>query len=480
MKAALLAAVAAAVAVAPAAAFVPNDPLTPRQWHLASTRAFDSWAEPPPLAPVKVAIIDSGIDGDHPEFRGRIAEAESFVGGSALRDEHGHGTFVAGLVAANLNNAQGIAGIAFPARLLVARVVRPGRRTITLDAEVRAIRWAADRGADVINLSLGGLRDPLNPRRDTFSPREAAAVAYAYRKGAVVVAAVGNADIAPSRPWSYAAYPAALPHVIGVSALARDGSVPSFSVRDKIFNDLAAPGQALLSTLPRSLTAARPTCPDQGYSPCGPPEFRRAEGTSFAAPQVTAAVALVRAVRPELEPSQVMRIVTRSASDVTPAAGCRLCRIGRDALSGWGRLDVAAAVAASTTARVLPADRFETNDDAGGKARRIYGPRGRSLTATIDFWDDQTDVYAVRLRPRQRLDATLRGPSGARLFLWRPGTPTVESMVPAVRRHEVARSAPRGGAQRLAYRVRRDGWHFVQVKITRPGAGAYTLDFTKR
>ena len=96
--------------------FAPKDPLAPRQWYLGYTKAFEAWPEPPSLAAVRVAIVDSGIDADHPEFAGRIAGAQTFVGGSARVDEHGHGTFVAGVIAANLND-QGIAGIAFPAQL---------------------------------------------------------------------------------------------------------------------------------------------------------------------------------------------------------------------------------------------------------------------------------------------------------------------------------------------------------------------------
>src|SRR5205085_4160756 len=137
-----------------------------------------------------------------------------------------------------------------------------------------------------INLSLGGLRDPLDPRRDTYSPLEASAVEYASSHGAVVVAAVGNGDEAPRAPWLYASYPAALPHVIGVSALGQDGSVPIFSNRDAIYNDISAPGADIISTFPRALTATRPTCVDQGYSDCASQEYRTAEGTSFAAPQV--------------------------------------------------------------------------------------------------------------------------------------------------------------------------------------------------
>ena len=92
-----------------------------------------------------------------------------------------------------MNNAEGIAGIGIPAQLLVAKVVRADG-TISLEAEANAIRWAVDQGARVINLSLGGLRDPKNPSRDTYSPLEAAAVDYAAANGVVVVAAVGNSD----------------------------------------------------------------------------------------------------------------------------------------------------------------------------------------------------------------------------------------------------------------------------------------------
>ena len=228
----------------------------------------------------------------------RSPAGTSFVGSSWQSDTNGHGTFVAGEIAAALNNEQGMAGIAFPAELLVAKVVRSDG-TISPDAEARAIHWAVDHGARVINLSFGGMRDPADRSRDTYSPLEAAAVQYAVSNGVLVVAAVGNGDGAPEQPWSYAGYPAALPHVLGVSAVARDGSVPAFSNRDVVYNDLSAPGEGILSTLPRAITSsARPGCVLQGYSDCGPIEFRRGEGTSFSAPQVSAAAALMSRRQP--------------------------------------------------------------------------------------------------------------------------------------------------------------------------------------
>src|SRR5207244_1135795 len=152
-------------------AFLPTDPFASRQWWLGADHAFDAWPDAvPTLGGVRVGIIDSGIDAGHPEFLDRIAAQQSFVGGDVTDDE-GHGTFVAGEIAAALDNNEGIAGMAFPAQLVVAKVVRPDD-SISLEGEAQAIRWAADKGARVINLSLGGLRDPRDPSRDTYSPLE--------------------------------------------------------------------------------------------------------------------------------------------------------------------------------------------------------------------------------------------------------------------------------------------------------------------
>ena len=145
-------------------AFTPDDPLLARQWHLSANRAFDYWASSPALPTVPVAVIDSGVDKTHPEFAGKIIGGKSFVGGSPYLDREGHGTFVAGLIAATVGNAEGIAGMSPSAQLLVAKVVNPAfPDEIDVVAEANAIRWAVDEGARVINISLGGVRDPLDP-----------------------------------------------------------------------------------------------------------------------------------------------------------------------------------------------------------------------------------------------------------------------------------------------------------------------------
>jgi subtilisin family serine protease len=481
VRRALLAAGAAALAVVPvAAAFTPNDPLAARQWYLTQIRAFDVWPQPPVLSPVKVAVIDSGIDGGHPEFQGRIAAARSFVGGNPLVDEQGHGTFVAGEIAAELNNGQGIAGIAFPAQLLVAKVVRPDG-SISLDAEAQAIRWATDAGARVINLSLGGVRDPIDPSEDTYSQEEADAVEYAVRAGVVIVAAVGNGDQAPMAPWPYASYPAALPHVIGVGALDRQGDVPDFSNRDPVYLDISAPGAEILSTFPRQLTAVRPACPDQGYSDCGPDEYRFAEGTSFAAPQVAAAAALLLAVRPDLRPEQVGALLEHTAVDVNATDGCRKCPLLRDRYSGWGRLDVASAVTALEGGPLPPVDFREPNDQAGVRAATIWGS-ATTISASLDFWDDPRDVYRVRLQQGQRFTATATGSTNVTplLVLWKPGTQRVDLRTLQALKQRAALSAGGSEMQSLTFRAAATGWYYLEVTTSRAGFGAYTLRFTKR
>ena len=468
----------AAVAMPLRASFAPSDPLVTRQYYLAQDRAFDAFGpELPALSPVRVAIIDSGLDGGHPEFpRARIAAARSWVGGSALTDEEGHGTFVAGVIAAALNNNEGIAGMAFPAQLIVAKIARSDK-TIDVRDEAQAIRWAADMGARVINLSIGGLRDPFNPRRDTFSRIEADAIAYAVRRGAVLVAAVGNSDEAPQTPWPYASYPAALPHVIGVSALTPTGNVPVFSDRDPIYNDISAPGQEIYSTLPRSLTSFRPLCQNQGYSDCGPDEFRHAAGTSFAAPQVTAAAALLFALKPTLQADQVVNLLERSTTDVNASNGCRQCPLQRDTFSGWGRLDVAKAIA-NLEGPLPAADRLEPNDDAGARSSRLSA-RVTSVEATVDFWDDQIDVYRMYLRKGQRLRLVLEGPGGANsnLLLWKPGTKRVGDL--RTQHLRAAQAIGPGARHRLGYRARAKGWHYVEVKLATRGFGAYRLSITR-
>lgn len=441
-------------------AFTPNDALFTEQWYLPLVRAFDAWPEVPALNPVLVAVVDSGIDADHPDFAGRIEDARSFVSSPATTDSIGHGTMVAGEIAAATNDGVGIASGGFSARLLIAKVVSPNG-SIPLEAEAKAIRWAVDRGARVINLSLGGHRDPDNPSRDTFSELEAAAVRYAVKHNVLLVAATGNC--AAVCPYRYASYPAALPHVLGVSAIREDSTVPGFSNRDRRYNDLAAPGVGIVSTFPFALSVAG--CAPAGYTLCAPDTYVRGEGTSFAAPIVSAAAAVLFASRPELRASQAAAILKRTATDISAA--------GRDGRTGNGRLDVAAAVAA--LAEPFPVrDRFESNDDAGREAFFAYFPRKAStrvLAATLDYYEDARDVYAVRIKRGQRLTITYRGTSALKseLAIYSPGTKDVET-AGALRALTGFRSRAR-----VRYRATKGGWHFIELRAAAGTSGDYRI-----
>jgi subtilisin family serine protease len=466
---------AALLATSAAAAFTPSNAYYAKQWYLGQDKAFDAWPAPPTLDPVKVAIIDSGVDCSLPDFDGRIAKSKSFVGGSACIDTQGHGTVVAGEIAGALN-AAGVVGLAYSSQLLVAKVVAADG-TIPLKAEAAGIRWAVDQGARVVNLSFGAVRDPQDPTLDTFSKVEAQAVSYAVKRGAVVVAAVGNSDEAYTTPWPYASWPSALPHVLGVGALTRSGNVPDFSDQDPVFVDIAAPGVGIFSTFPKELTAAQSDCTPQGYTDCALGDYRHPVGTSFAAPQVSAAAAVLFGVNSFLTSSQVTRILERHADDVDPASGCDSCLAGRDKLSGWGSLDVAKAVDFVNSDNPMPpSDRLEPNDNAR-QARNLWG-KHPAVNATLDTWDDPRDVYRVRLVRGQRVDlrAVARWANAAvGLTLWRPGAKSLHG-----RKQLVARVRRSWKTQHIAYRAAHTGWYEVQLRIARDGGGRYTLHVTKR
>jgi subtilisin family serine protease len=461
-----------------------TEPDAAQQWYLPQDNAWSHWpTQPTDLAPVKVAVIDSGIDAGHPEFAGRVLAGISFVGGSWRTDACGHGTFVAGEIAANPVNNIGIAGIAFNAELLVAKVVQPDCNVSTY-GEVRAITWAVNHGARVINLSIGGNRDPEDSQIDTFSPAEEAAVEYAWSKGVLVVAAAGNGPAAPRTPWPYADYPAALPHVLGVAAVTQTGNVPAYSNRDKQFVDIAAPGGPIFSTIPRSLVDGSISgCkgPGTAYSNCGPSEFKDGVGTSFAAPQVSAAASLVLGTDPKLSASQLEWVLERSATDATAATGCPACPVGRDSLTGWGTLNVAAALDMLAHPQELPPpDVLEANDDAG-KSARPFGAVPGTLVATLDYWDDPVDVYSVRLNKGDKLFARLgRGsPVVNKLALWPPGTRTVFAR-PAQER--AVRSLAVNGQQRLAFVAPAAGVYYLEVSAGGPSRAAdrYELSLAER
>ncbi|MGN9763637.1 type VII secretion-associated serine protease mycosin [Micromonospora sp. SD12] len=245
-------------------------------------------------AGVTVAVVDSGVDRRHPQLTGRVLDGTDLLdaGGDGSRDCAGHGTGVASIIAAAPRDGVAFRGLAPGARILPVRVseqqVVEGResgRTVSAGDFARAIRWAVDHDADVLNLSVVLYVD---------DPAVRAAIGYAVDRDVVVVAAAGNLhDAGDPRP-----YPAAYDGVLGVGAIGADGSRAPFS-QTGAYVDLVAPGSDVLMA-----------APGQGH--------HRAEGTSYAAPFVAATAALLREYRPELTAAQVAQ---RIAATVDPAPG---------------------------------------------------------------------------------------------------------------------------------------------------------------
>jgi hypothetical protein len=158
--------------------------------------------------------------------------------------------------------------------------------------------------------------------------------------------------------------------------------------------------------------------------------------------------------------------------------GCPACADGRDALTGWGRLDVAAALAA--LGKPLPRlDRYEPNDDAGPRSAAISGVEKR-VNATVDFWDDQDDVYAVRLRAGQPMYVGLTGADSTvdlSLALWLPTTRSIEDV--RAFRQRVRVSARPGSREYFSFRTRAAGTYYIQVRMSSPGTTSYRLAIVK-
>lgn len=253
------------------AMFVPNDPDMKQQWHMERIGAPRAWDFAIGRG-VTVAVVDTGIAcEDHGPFtKGSDLKATecvpgwNFVSGNEhANDDQGHGTHVAGTIAQSTNNALGVTGVAFGARLMPVKVLNEEGWGTTADV-ADGIRWAADNGAHVINLSLGG------PRNSRVLQK---AIDHARSKGAVVVAAAGNSG-------GNVGYPGASDGVIGVSATGADDKLAPFSSRGKGV-DIAAPG----------VKVVQQTICEKGRNNCL--IFPGWNGTSMASPHVAGAAALV-------------------------------------------------------------------------------------------------------------------------------------------------------------------------------------------
>jgi subtilisin family serine protease len=412
------------------------DPLQAEEWWLTQI-GVDGLTPPGPGVPV--TIVDSGVDVQHPEFAGRPdlsllnAQEPAGIGGE-------HGTSVASVIGAPLNGV-GLVGV-YPQAVLRSWDAALGEGTRLESTDIAAgILAAARTGRGVINLSLGGDRDlPIE-----------LAVSEAVATGSLVVAASGN-DGTRGSPIGY---PAALPHVTTVAATDRSGGIAAFSSRSS-YVDVAAPGADIIvaSALGKN--------------------WRPSSGTSFSSPLVAGAAAWLWTVRPDLDAGQVAEIVRRSARDIDQP--------GRDAASGFGMLNVAAALTLPSPIR----DPFEPNDDVdevspnGERNFRKAPPltttsrQSSRIDARVDTWEDPRDVYRVWLPAKRRVTFQLSGTADGDLTLHRATAPTVAGRFASTGR--LAQATARGTTERLVYVNTGAGrWAYVTVKLP-----ARTIDATYR
>ncbi len=286
----------------------PNDPYYGQQWQYGAISAEGGWDVTHGSGSVTIAVIDTGIDYDHPDLSGKVLSGRNYVDGSYdPYDDNGHGTHVAGLAAAMTDNGVGVAGVDWSARILPLKVLDSSGSGYDSDI-ASAIRYAADSGAEVINMSLGS---------SSSSYTLLSAVTYAYGKGVTIVAAAGNDGT------SSVSYPAAYSGVIAVGAIDSSGSRADFSNYGSKL-DLMAPGVSVLSTYANGA-------------------YQKMSGTSMASPIVAGAACMVLAAFPDYagKPDDVAAKLTSTATDMgTP---------GFDTGYGYGKLNLNAAVGGSVT-----------------------------------------------------------------------------------------------------------------------------------
>ncbi|MEU2613302.1 type VII secretion-associated serine protease mycosin [Micromonospora sp. NPDC007271] len=300
------------------------DQVREEQWQLDELRAKTAWRTSTGRG-VVVAVVDSGVDGSHPDLAGQVLPGIDLVSPDRADgpDPVGHGTTVAGLIAGRADDDRGVVGLAPDARILPVRVLDDENRYDDAMIVAKGVRWAVDQGARVINLSLGGSGD---------SPALAAALDYAFARDVVVVACTGNlATSKTSKVW----YPAREPGVIAVAGLERN--------TQNLWSGSITGPQTVLTAPATALFGARPG----GYW--------RVQGTSFAAPLVAATAALIRARYPQMSAGDVINRMTSTARDLGPT--------GRDDRFGFGMVDPVAAL--TTDVPSVGRNLLDDNDSPG-------------------------------------------------------------------------------------------------------------------
>lgn len=368
--------------------YVPNDPyyVSDSLWGIEYINADDlyGWDYTQALSTVVIAVIDTGMDMDHPDLAASLASVDRgdgvMVNGYDAvstdynpEDGHGHGTHCAGTAAGIVNNGIGVAGVAGGAKILPIKVLSDSGTGTSVDV-AEGIEWAVDHGADVISMSLGS---------SSPSQVELDAVNYAYANGVVVIAATGNdsnnwdsgpADIQlqyfdPGDPVEYnpVGYPAAYDHVIGVGSVGVHG------------------GQVILSDFSNSGTAVDVVAPGEGVlSTYKNAQYATMSGTSMATPHVSGLAALVLAENPTYTPAQVEAAIEGAAQMVT--SGTDSTYGGNANYYGVGIVDAYGAI--NTTL---------LNNLELSVGSITFSPGTASYSITLDY-----DTTSIGIRPTAR------------------------------------------------------------------------------
>jgi len=264
---------------------IPNDQYFSEQWGLTQVQAPEAWDITHGSPAISIAILDTGIDMDHPDLAAKIVSDVNFTDSPTSDGIHSHGTHVAGIAAAITENGIGVAGLGSDCSLMNVKVVsNNGVGYYSWIAE--GIIWAADNGADVINLSVGG-QSPSEILED--------AVDYAWSKGVVVVAGAGN------NGWTAPFWPAYYDNCIAVGATNADDRLASFSQHGS-WVDVAAPGSGIYSTVPND-------------------QYDYKQGTSMASPHVAGLSGLLLATAVDVNGNgrlndEVRHIIEATCDDV--------------------------------------------------------------------------------------------------------------------------------------------------------------------
>ena len=368
-----------------------NDPMTAGQYSLDRMRVRDAWSLSKGGSGI-VAVLDTGVQPDHGDLSGRVLPGRDFVNNDwNAADDNGHGTWVAGIIAAKPNSGYGIAGISWTDKILPVKIMN-GSGTGSTSALVSGIIWAADNGATVINMSVGGF---------PYSQAVQDAATYAWNEGVVLVGAAGNNN----REEKF--YPASMNHVINVSATQPQDEFSHWSSYGSAV-DVSAPGSSVLTT---NCTAG--ICPHRAWG-----SHTYISGTSFAAPNVAGVVALIRAKYPTWTPQQVVDRLYATVDDLGYA--------GWDKRYGRGRVNAYRALGASVPASPRPAgDGLEANNTLAA-ARLI--PLGTATRPTI-YPAGDVDVFAVDVPRAGRLDVRVTGVVDARDWTWRQSSLQIDPIV---------------------------------------------------